>query len=226
MDGQQHTKPRLRIIGLVFVTMFQATSAAAPPAHAASDTDAATHLSQNVLLYGASGAPVTVVSYMDFTCPYCRQMRPALRRLVNESAGQVNWEFRHFPIGDMGSPGWIASTAALCAGDLRPEQAWSFVDQLLAQPHPSHSTMTAIVDNVAVRLQLQPDTLHRCMRSDAPNGVLHKEKTKARRAGVAATPTIVVRSNLTGERTIASGALTLAQLQTLIENIREPRDKN
>ncbi len=63
-------------------------------------------------VYGALDAPVTVVEFGDFECPYCAAAAPVLRTLVDTSDDQVRLVFRHFPLFQ---PHPYALTAALAA---------------------------------------------------------------------------------------------------------------
>src|SRR5215207_1892760 len=61
---------------------------------------------------GPVAAPVTVVEYGDYECPYCAAARPVLVALVDHSPGQVRLVFRNFPLADVHP---FALTAALAA---------------------------------------------------------------------------------------------------------------
>ena len=65
---------------------------------------------------GNPDAPVTVIEYGDFECPYCAAAAPVLRRLVEESEGQVRLVFRHFPLADNHPHALTAALAAEAAG--------------------------------------------------------------------------------------------------------------
>ena len=61
---------------------------------------------------GEPGAPVTVVEYGDYECPYCAGAAPILRELVSTSQGRVRLVFRNFPLFEVHPH---ALTAALAA---------------------------------------------------------------------------------------------------------------
>lgn len=61
---------------------------------------------------GERAAPVTVVEFGDYECPYCAGAAPVLRELVSTSAGQVRLVFRNFPLFEVHPH---ALTAALAA---------------------------------------------------------------------------------------------------------------
>jgi protein-disulfide isomerase len=66
---------------------------------------------------GSPDAPVTVVEYGDFECPYCAAAAPVLRRLVDGSDGGVRLVFRHYPLPDVHPYALTAALAAEAAGE-------------------------------------------------------------------------------------------------------------
>jgi protein-disulfide isomerase len=79
-------------------------------------------------VYGDPRAPVTVVEYGDFECPYCGAAAPVLREVVDGSAGQVRLVFRHFPLFTKHPFALTAALAAEASGD----RFWPMHDQLFA----------------------------------------------------------------------------------------------
>jgi protein-disulfide isomerase len=65
---------------------------------------------------GAADAPVTVVEYGDYECPYCAAAAPVLKQLVDESGGRVRLVFRNFPVADRHPYALTAALAAEAAG--------------------------------------------------------------------------------------------------------------
>ena len=65
---------------------------------------------------GAVDAPVTVVEYGDYECPYCAAAAPVLGQLVEESGGRVRLVFRNFPLADRHPYALTAALAAEAAG--------------------------------------------------------------------------------------------------------------
>jgi protein-disulfide isomerase len=97
-------------------------------------------------LRGAVDAPVTLVEYGDFECPYCGRAEPAVRDLLKEF-GDVGYVWRHLPLSDVHAHAQMAAEAAEAAGaqgafwemhdllfqhqdELTPEDLMSYADQL------------------------------------------------------------------------------------------------
>jgi len=77
---------------------------------------------------GPEEAPVTVVEYGDFECPYCGQAEPAVRELLRDF-GDVRYVWRHLPLNDVHPEAQLASEAAEAAG--RQGKFWEMHDLLL-----------------------------------------------------------------------------------------------
>jgi protein-disulfide isomerase len=65
---------------------------------------------------GNPAAPVTLLEYGDYECPYCAAAAPVLRQVVEESGGGVRLVFRNFPIADRHPYALTAALAAEAAG--------------------------------------------------------------------------------------------------------------
>jgi protein-disulfide isomerase len=67
-------------------------------------------------VFGDPTAPVRIIEYADFECPYCAAVAPVLHRLVERSDGRLRLEFRHFPLFDVHPHALTAALAAEAAG--------------------------------------------------------------------------------------------------------------
>jgi protein-disulfide isomerase len=79
-------------------------------------------------VYGEADAPITIVEYGDFECPYCRAAAPVLRKLVDGSDGQVRLVWRHFPLFTKHPFALTAALAAEASGD----RFWAMHDKVFA----------------------------------------------------------------------------------------------
>jgi Na+/H+ antiporter NhaA len=77
---------------------------------------------------GPQVAPVTLVEYGDFQCPYCGQAEPAVRELLADD-GDVRYVWRHLPLNDVHPQAQLAAEAAEAAA--RQDAFWPMHDLLL-----------------------------------------------------------------------------------------------
>lgn len=77
---------------------------------------------------GPDDAPVTVVEYGDFECPYCGDFYPIVRRILNRLGRQVRFVFRHFPLTEQHPRAPKAAEASEAAG--AQGRFWEMYDML------------------------------------------------------------------------------------------------
>src|SRR5690606_26626032 len=65
---------------------------------------------------GPEEAPVTLVEYGDFECPYCGQAEPVVRELLAAFGADLRYVFRHLPLADVHEHAQLAAEAAEAAG--------------------------------------------------------------------------------------------------------------
>jgi protein-disulfide isomerase len=68
-------------------------------------------------LRGNADAPVTIVEFSDFECPYCQSVQPTLNQLMDKYAGKVRLSYRDFPLRDIHPQADGAAVGARCAGE-------------------------------------------------------------------------------------------------------------
>jgi protein-disulfide isomerase len=81
---------------------------------------------------GDPRAPVTVVEFSDFTCPYCQLMRPVLEKFIADRPGRLKLHYKPFPID-----AHPHAVEAAQAAEWAREQGifWTFHDLLFERPH-------------------------------------------------------------------------------------------
>ncbi len=79
---------------------------------------------------GPQSAPVTLVEYGDYECPYCRQAEIAIRELLDEFGDELRYVWRHLPLSDVHLNAQMAAEATEAAG--AQGAFWPMHDKLLA----------------------------------------------------------------------------------------------
>jgi protein-disulfide isomerase len=135
---------------------------------------------------GRPDAPVTVVEYGDYECPYCAAAAPVLRRLVDESDGLVRLVFRNFPLADRHPYALTAALAAEAAG--AQGQFWAMHDLLFErQDRLTDVALTAYADRLGL------DGSRVVGEAAQPFGdKVEADFATALDAGVSGTPTLFV----------------------------------
>src|SRR5262249_10666891 len=79
---------------------------------------------------GDSKAPVTIVEFADFQCPYCKRVQATLNGLLTKYQGQVKLAYRDFPLRALHPQAQMAAEAGRCAGE--HGKFWEYHDALYA----------------------------------------------------------------------------------------------
>lgn len=79
---------------------------------------------------GNPDAPIKIVEFSDYDCPFCSRFHATMDEIVEESNGQVAWVYRHFPLEQLHPQAAAVSLAAECVGSLGGNDAfWQFSDR-------------------------------------------------------------------------------------------------
>jgi Na+/H+ antiporter NhaA len=137
-------------------------------------------------LRGPAGAPVTVVEYGDFECPYCGRAEPVVRELLADF-GDVRYVWRHLPLSDVHPNAQLAAEAAEAAA--AQGAFWEMHDLLL-----EHQGDLRLLDlyEYAARLGLDLDRFREDLRRHAHAARIEEDVDSADVSGVTGTPTFFV----------------------------------
>ncbi|HZI18861.1 MAG TPA: thioredoxin domain-containing protein [Pyrinomonadaceae bacterium] len=153
---------------------------------------------------GPEGAPVTIIEFSDFQCPYCRQAQVGLKQVLTEYAGQVRLVFKHLPLSTH-RLAFEAAAASNCAGE--QGRFWQYHDALFAEAELSQQGFARI----AAALGLDDKKFRACLDSEGARTSVAGDMEEARRLGIEATPTFIINGR------IHQGALTPTALKAAVE---------
>jgi len=179
---------------------------------------------------GNIDAPFSVVEYADFDCPYCRHFHPAAKRLINNSGGNINWVYRHFPLSGHQPSAQKLAEAAECVAELGDNSAfWYFSDSLIMQPRRGKyspqvdaNTLPAGVHKAAKLAHIDTTALVACINSGRHTARVQADANNALQMGLIGTPASIIINNRTGQLLLRQGAASLQTLKTDIATLATP----
>jgi protein-disulfide isomerase len=135
---------------------------------------------------GPEGAPLTLVEFADFECPYCAVMSPVLEAIWEQHKGELRYVYKFFPLSahPHGEPAARAAVAAMNQGKF-----WEMHDKLFA--NRDHLEQTDL-DQYAKDIGLDLPRFHRDAESQATTDWLAADRKQADALGVQGTPTIYI----------------------------------
>lgn len=148
---------------------------------------------------GKKDAPITIVSFEDFQCPFCARFRPALKEVLDAYPNEVNFIIKHFPLGfhQNAKP---AAKAAFAAGE--QGKYWEMTDLLLEN---FSSLSSEKIQEIAKSLKLKMKKFNKALKN---NDAKYEEWINAdmelgQEIGVRGTPTFYINGRKTRSRNLA-----------------------
>lgn len=180
-----------------------AVSATAPAtvAPAATTIPAATG-DNSIRTIGEPNAPITIVMFSDYQCPFCARFVQDVKPQLEEqyvATGKVRLEYRDFPLTSIHGSAALASHVANCAAD--QGAFWPMHDRLFAgytqgewgkDMQTDFSTMLGYAQS----LELNAETLQSCVVGNTHSPQIQRDFDDGAQAGIRSTPSFLVNGKL------------------------------
>ena len=138
---------------------------------------------------GPADAPVTIVEFSDFECPYCKQEAATLHQLLQAYPGKIRVVFKQTPL-PIHARAFRAAQASVCAA--QQGKFWPYHDKLFAASDLSEDALRSY----AVQVGLSARDFDQCLSSDASAASVARDVQEARTAGVQMTPAFVINGKM------------------------------
>ena len=132
---------------------------------------------------GAGHAPVSVIVFADYLCPYCRQLSQTLEELLKRNPKDLRVIWRQFPIHPQADR---MSQAALCADEQGHFSTYHSL--LFGDPHLTVESL----DTLAQQAGLNSKAFSECLSSDRYASRIADDLKEGKRLGITGTPTLFV----------------------------------
>lgn len=156
---------------------------------------------------GPANAPVTIVEFSDFQCPYCKLSVPLIKEILAKYPDEVRVVYRDYP-GPNHPHAPQAAEAAQCAGD--QGKFWEYHDNLFDR---QASGTGWNFSELAKEIGLNQDTFAACLNSRRYREEVAKDLRDGLKLGVTSTPTFFING-----RPLV-GAKPFAEFQTMIDRL-------
>ncbi len=174
-------------------------------------------------ILGNPDAPVKLVEFSDFECPFCKRFHRTMKRLMDEYGkdGKVAWVYRHFPLDSLHSKARKEAQAAECANELGGNEAfWAFSDRLFEVTPANDRLDLALLPQIAQEIGLDRAAFEACLEGDSRGGKyaahIEADVQDAIASGGTGTPySLVIAPN--GKTFPINGAQPYAAVKAIID---------
>lgn len=132
---------------------------------------------------GPANAPVTIIEFSDFQCPFCGRLEPVLERVLARYPTQVRLVYRNYPLPELHPQAEKAAEAALCARD--QGKFWEMHDLLFAE---QGALGVDQLKDKAHRLGLDADKFAQCLDSGQMSSAVDVDFKDGEALGIQGTP--------------------------------------
>ena len=136
---------------------------------------------------GSEKAPVTIVNFEDFQCPFCKQVQSTFHELLSRYDGKVRLVHKDLPLKSLHPQARQAAEAARCAYE--QGKFWEYHDRLYAH---SPKASTDDLKSYAKEVGLNADSFDRCFASRKYKAVVQQDLNEGAQLGLSGTPTIFI----------------------------------
>jgi len=165
---------------------------------------------------GSATAPLVLIEYSDFQCPYCNMVHPTLKRIAAESNGKIAWVYRHLPLEVIHPNARPAALASECVSEqLGNDGFWKFADAIFADQSKMSADYYA---QLAAQLGADKTKFNACVVSNKYASRVDKDSQEAQQNGGNGTPYTVLYD--TKGQTGVSGALPYGSFVSVIKSFQ------
>ena len=163
---------------------------------------------------GPANAPITIVEFSDFQCPFCSRVNPTLAQVREKYGDKVRIVFRQYPL-PFHQQAQKAAEASLCASD--QGKFWEMHDAMFA------NQQALGVDQLkaqAAQLGLKADEFNSCLDSGKHAAAVQTDLKEGQAAGVNGTPAMFINGRF------LSGAVPFDQVAPIIDDELRRKGQN
>lgn len=217
-DHRELVRMRLRVDSLAR-TVTSMNASRAGRSNMALATETLTVATAGVATLGDSSAPVTIVEFTDYQCPFCgRHATTTLPALIRGAIkdGKVRYIIRDLPIKEIHPWAQKAAVAARCARAQSQAGYWRYHDALFANQRALADSLLSIL---ATEVRLDTARFEACRASGRFDEAIEVDVRDAIKLGLNATPSFIVGATRSDGKVVGSlirGAQPLSQFEAAV----------
>jgi protein-disulfide isomerase len=170
---------------------------------------------ENAHVYGEVDAEIRIVEFSDLECPFCARLHPVLMELVDNSNGDIAWEYRHLPLMSHENAETLALASECVALHAGEEAFFAYTGELLAA---IGTTTNDYYVQEATKYGVAEDALRKCLGDSQILERVTNDVIRAQELGAEGTPFNVILGP-DGYSQVVPGALPKEEWVNLLQSI-------
>ena len=158
-------------------------------------------------VFGKADAPVTIIEYSDFQCPFCSKGAETVTQVKKKYGNKVRVAFKHFPL-PMHPNAKPASEASMCVNEQSSDKFWKFHDLAFKNQDKLEK---ADLEKYAKDSGADIKKFQECIASNKYAAFVQKDLAEGEKVGVRSTPTFFINGQL------VSGALPIESFSEIVD---------
>ncbi len=139
---------------------------------------------------GPKDAPIVIVEFTDYQCPFCARARPNLNAAIADYKDEIFYSVRNFPL-DFHAQAKKAGEATLCANEQK--KYWEYSDKLWEN---QKALDVANLKKYAADIKLDSKKFDECLDSNKFAAEVNKDQQDGMKAGVSGTPAFFINGQM------------------------------
>jgi len=139
---------------------------------------------------GQRSAPITILMFIDFQCPFCQASFPVLKEVIDTYDSAIHIVFKHYPITSIHPDAFRAAQASMCA--YAQGRFWEFHDTVFSVRALDESSLYTYAEISGTNLL----TFERCMQSNTYDQMINQDLEDGLTIGIRGTPTYLVNGRV------------------------------
>lgn len=169
---------------------------------------------------GNPNAPITVVEYSDYDCPFCKNFHDTMKLIMDDYGvtGKVSWVYRQFPLAQLHPNAPRISEAAYCVGELGGDEAfWKFSDLIFSERDVNEPTNMTRLPEFAEKAGVKRADFNTCLDSGRHTASVEASLKDGVKAGAQGTPYSVI---IVGDqKAVVNGAQPYPVVKQIIDRL-------
>jgi protein-disulfide isomerase len=136
---------------------------------------------------GPATAPVTIVEFSDFECPFCGQQYPIMKKVEADFAGRIRVVYRHMPLNNVHPHAQKAAEASMCAND--QQKFWEMHDAMFQD---NKNLDVNALKQKAAALKLDTQAFNGCLDTSKYQDAVTNDIHEGVKLGITGTPVMFI----------------------------------